>query len=86
MFVRGKILDVERRRRFLAHFRPKIRKLCVVCTYVDMEKLLATAIEVKKVLGEIGETTFKPLKDEGMKKLMKGGVQQSNKFTFLMIH
>jgi hypothetical protein len=28
-----------------------------------MDKLLATTIEVEKVFGEIGETTFKPLKD-----------------------
>jgi hypothetical protein len=61
LFVRGRIIDVERKRIFLAHFRPKIKKLCVVRAYVDMEKLLATTTEVDNVLGEIGETTFKPL-------------------------
>jgi hypothetical protein len=36
----------------------------VVCTYVDMDELLASNIEVEKVMGEIGETIFEPLKDE----------------------
>jgi hypothetical protein len=64
LFVKGKILDAKRRGRFLAHFKPKIRKLYVVCTYIDMDKLLATAIEVEKVLGKFGEISFEPLKDE----------------------
>jgi hypothetical protein len=75
LFVKGKILDAEKRKRFMAHFRPKIRKLCVVHTYVDMDELLATAIKVEKVLGEIEETPFEPLKDEGMKKLIQGRAQ-----------
>jgi hypothetical protein len=58
LFVKGKTLDVERKRRFIAHFRPKIRKLCVVHTYADMDELLAIAIEVEKVFVEIGETPF----------------------------
>jgi hypothetical protein len=40
-----------------------------------MDKLLVAAIEVEKVLGEIGKTTFEPLKMKGMKKLMKQRVQ-----------
>ncbi len=43
---------------------PKIKKFCVVHTYVDMDELLAIAIEVEKVLGEIGETPFELLKEE----------------------
>jgi hypothetical protein len=35
-----------------------MKKLCVVCTSVDMDKLLVATIEVEKVLGEIGETTL----------------------------
>jgi hypothetical protein len=73
LFVRGRILDVERKRRFLTHFSPKIRMLCVVCTYVDMDKLLAIAIEVEKILGEIKETSFKPLKDERDEEANEGG-------------
>ncbi len=47
--------------------------LCVVCTYVDMDKLLAIAIEVEKILGEIKETSFKPLKDERDEEANEGG-------------
>jgi len=59
--VRGRILDAKRKRWFLAHFRPK---LCVVCTYTNMDEFLASTIEVEKVMGEIGEMPFEPLKDE----------------------
>jgi hypothetical protein len=64
LFVKGKILDAKRRRRFLAHLRLEIMKLCVVRTYADMDELLAVAIEVEKVFKEIGETPFEPLKEE----------------------
>jgi len=33
----------------------------VVCTYQDMDELLLATIEVAKVLGGIGETTYEPL-------------------------
>jgi hypothetical protein len=59
----------------MAHFRPKIKKLCVVHTYADMDELLATTIKVEKVLGEIEETPFEPLKNEGMEKLIQGRAQ-----------
>jgi len=62
--VQGKILDVKRRRIFLTHLRPEIKKLCVVRTYVNMDELLATSIKVEKVFGEIRETPYEPLKDE----------------------
>jgi hypothetical protein len=62
--VRGRILDAKRKRWFLAHFRPEIKKLCVVRTYADMDEFLASTIEVDKVMGEIGEMPFEPLKDE----------------------
>ncbi len=48
----------------MAHFRPKIRKLCVVHTYANMDEILAATIKVEKVLGEIEEAPFEPLKDE----------------------
>jgi len=64
LFVKRRIIDVERRRRFLAHFKLEIKKLCVVHTYVDMDELLVAAIKVEKVVGKIGETPFEPLKDE----------------------
>jgi hypothetical protein len=64
LFVRGRILDDKRRRWFLAHLRPKIRKLYVVRTYANMDELLVSAIEMEKVMGETGEMPFEPLKDE----------------------
>jgi hypothetical protein len=64
LFRRGKIKDDEQKRHFLAHLRPKIRKLCMVRTYANVEEILATAKDVERVLGELGETPFEPLKEE----------------------
>jgi len=64
LFQRGRIQDAEQRRRFLARLRPEIRKLCVVRTFADIEELVGAAIEVERVLGELGETPFEPLKEE----------------------
>jgi len=64
MFRKGQISDVEQRRRFLARLRPEIRKLCMVRVLADIEELVAAAIEVERVLGELGETPFEPLKEE----------------------
>jgi hypothetical protein len=64
LFRKGKVPDVEQRRRFLARLRPKIRKLCVVRVFTDIEELVGTVVEVERVLGELGETPFEPLKEE----------------------
>ncbi len=64
MFQRGRIPDAEQRRRFLARLRPEIRKLCVVRTFIDIEELVGAATELERVLGELGETPFEPLKEE----------------------
>jgi hypothetical protein len=64
LFQKGRILDVEQRRRFLAKLRPEIRKLCVVRTFVDIEELVGAATEVERVLGELGETPYEPLREE----------------------
>jgi hypothetical protein len=64
LFQRGKIQDVEQRRRFLARLRPEIRKLCVVRTFADIEELVGTATKLERMLGELGETPFEPLKEE----------------------
>jgi hypothetical protein len=55
---------VEQRRRFLARLRPEIRKLCVVRVFADIEELVGAAIEVERVLSELGKTPFEPLKEE----------------------
>jgi len=44
--------------------RPEIRKICVVRTYVDIEEMVGVATELERVLGELGETPFEPLKEE----------------------
>jgi hypothetical protein len=61
LFRKGKIQDVEQKRRFLARLRPKIRKLCVVRTFADIGGLVGAATEVERVLGELGETPYEPL-------------------------
>jgi len=64
LFQKGRIQDAEQRRRFLARLRPKIRKLCVVRTFSNIEELVSVATELERVLGELGETPFEPLKEE----------------------
>ncbi len=64
LFQRGKIPDAEQRRRFLGRLRPEIRKLCIVRTFADIEELVGAATELKRVLGELGETPFEPLRKE----------------------
>jgi hypothetical protein len=64
LFRKGKIQDVEQSRRFQARLRPEIRKLCVVKTFADIEKLVGAATEVERVLGEPGETPYEHLREE----------------------
>jgi len=44
--------------------RPEIRKLCVVRTFADIKELVGIATEVERVLGELGEIPYEPLKEE----------------------
>jgi predicted aspartyl protease len=64
LFQRGRIPDAEQRRRFLARLRPEIRKLCVIRTFVDIEELVGATTELERMLGELRETPFEPLKEE----------------------
>ncbi len=48
----------------MARLRPEIRKLCVVRTFTDIKELVGVATELERVLGEIGETPYEPLKEE----------------------
>jgi hypothetical protein len=73
LFQRGKITDAEQRRRFLGKLRLEIRKLCVVKMFADIEEMVGAATELERVLGELGETPFEPLKeeqDEGVAEIM----------------
>jgi hypothetical protein len=64
LFQNGRIQDAEQKRRFLARLRSEIQKLCVVRTFADIEELVSNATELERVLGELGETPFEPLKEE----------------------
>ncbi len=48
----------------MGKLRPEIRKLCVVRTFVNVEELVGATTELERVLGELGETPFEPLKEE----------------------
>jgi hypothetical protein len=44
--------------------KPEIRKLYVVGTFVDIEELLVAVTKVERVMGELGEIPYEPLKEE----------------------
>jgi len=64
LFQKGRILDAEQRRRFLGRLRREIRKFCVVRTFADIEELVGAATELERVLRELSETPYEPLKEE----------------------
>jgi hypothetical protein len=76
LFRKGKIQDVEQKRRFLARLRPEIRKLCMVRTLADIEKLVGAATEVERVLGELGETPYESLREEQEEETSKSNVEK----------
>jgi hypothetical protein len=76
LFQKGQVQDVEQRRRFLARLRPEIRKLCVVRTFVDIEEMVGVAMEVERVLGELGETPFEPLREEQGEETSENNVER----------
>jgi hypothetical protein len=76
LFRKGQIQDAEQRRRFLARLRPKIWKLCVVRTFADIEELVGAATEVERVLGELGETPYEPLREEQEEETSKSNVEK----------
>jgi prephenate dehydrogenase len=47
----------------LARLRPNLRKLCVVWTYINIEEVV-TIVEIERLLGELGETPYEPMKEE----------------------
>ncbi len=76
LFRKGKIQDVEQKRRFLARLRPEIRKLCVVRAFTDIEELVGAAMEVERVLGELGETPYKSLPEEHEEETSENNVEK----------
>jgi hypothetical protein len=64
LFQKGKIEDVEQRKRFLARLRPKLKKICVIKTYTNIKEMVTTATEIKRVPRDLGETPYDPLREE----------------------
>ncbi len=48
----------------MGKLRPKIRKLCVVRTYTNIDEVVVTVAKIECVLGELGETPYEPMKEE----------------------
>ncbi len=63
-FTRGKLEDVEQRRRFLSKLLLEIKKLHVMRDYTSMDGLLVVGLEVEWVLVKLGEPPFELLKEE----------------------
>jgi len=76
LFRKGKIQDVEQKRRFLARLRPEIRKLCVVRTFANIKELVGAATEVERVLGELGETPYESLLEEQEEEMSESNVEK----------
>ncbi len=51
--MKGKLEDVEQRRRFLSRLHPKNRKFCVMRDYANMDELLVIALEVEIIFAKI---------------------------------
>jgi hypothetical protein len=67
---------MEQKRRLLARLRPEIRKLCMVRTFVDIEELVGAAMEVERVLGELGETPYESLREEQEEETSESNVEK----------
>jgi hypothetical protein len=76
LFRKGKVQDMEQRRRFLARLRPEIWKLCVVRTFADIEELVSAATEVERVMAELGETPYEPIREEHEEEIVESDVER----------
>ncbi len=76
LFRKGKIQNIEQKRRFLARLRPEIQKLCVVRTFADIEELVGAATEVERVLGELGKTSYESLREEQEEETSESNVEK----------
>ncbi len=77
--TRGKIKEVEQRKRFLSKLKPKIKKLCIVKKYVNMETLLVVILKVEKLFRELGEAPYEPFKED-QEKIMNEGNTTMEKY------
>jgi uncharacterized protein YpmS len=44
--------------------RLKIKKLCVVMTYINIEEVIVVVTKIKRALRKLGETPYEPMKEE----------------------
>jgi hypothetical protein len=44
--------------------RLKSKKRCVVKTYTDIEEVVIVVTKIEKMLGQLGETPYEPMKEE----------------------
>jgi hypothetical protein len=59
LYTRGRIKSTAKQRcRLLASLEHEICKLCVVKVYANMEELVATTIDIERVLRKSGETSI----------------------------
>jgi hypothetical protein len=42
----------------------ELKRLCVVRTYANIEEMVIIATEIKRVIGDLGETPYHPLREE----------------------
>jgi hypothetical protein len=64
LFTRGKLKDPKQRKKFISKLHLKIKKLCVMRDYVNMDELFGATLEIEKVLAKLGKTPFESLKNE----------------------
>lgn len=64
LFQQGQIQDAKQHQRFLAKLRPTIRRLCIVRIYINIDETIVATIEIERVLGELGEIPYEPMKEE----------------------
>ncbi len=48
----------------MTKLRPKIRKLCVVRIYANIDEVIVATAKIEKILGKLGETLYEPMKEE----------------------
>jgi hypothetical protein len=48
----------------MAQLKPKLKRLYVVRTYIDIEDMVLATIEIERVLGDLGETPYDPFMEE----------------------
>ncbi len=64
LFTRGKLQDAKQRKRHIFWLHPKIKKLCVMWDYANMDFMFVGTLKVDQILIELGETPFELLKEE----------------------